>query len=177
MTELIALHPEVSRVMRQFEALELHAARSGREVMHLLAQVASDSRAQTVRELADEIETVIGALLMVMPAYAPPLNVMHAVMSRVEDALAAGTDVVHLREIISADAAVRHLVVHGAGVEIARFGAELVPERFGYIHFYAQRDRLADSAQGPCQNAIFGCSSPKPDPTAMAWLRQQNWTS
>ena len=53
------LHPAVSAVAAKFAALELHAARSGREVMAALAQVAADSTATDTQTLADEIEAVV----------------------------------------------------------------------------------------------------------------------
>ena len=67
-----------------FEAQALHAARSGREVMAALAAVAADSPAASVESLAAELEVNLQAMLRVMPAYAPPLNVMHRVFAEVD---------------------------------------------------------------------------------------------
>lgn len=72
----------VGEVIESFESAELHAPRSGREAMRAFAQVAADSTAPEALRWADEVEPVIDALLAVMPANAPPINVMHLVMFR-----------------------------------------------------------------------------------------------
>jgi len=74
----------VAEVAALFEAQALHAARSGREVMSALAAVVSESPAVSVDSLTAELEANLDALLDVMPAYAPPLNVMHRVFAEVE---------------------------------------------------------------------------------------------
>ncbi len=86
----MALHPFVASIIGQFRRQELHAARSGRELMAALAATAADSTASTSAALAAELEAAIDAVLEVLPAYAPPLNVMHQVMAQLE--LAAGED-------------------------------------------------------------------------------------
>lgn len=84
------LHPSVSRVAGQFKAKELHAARSGRDVMQALAAVVRDSSASSMDSLAPELEMNMDALIAVMPAYAPPINVMHDVHSSFESARRSG---------------------------------------------------------------------------------------
>ena len=74
----------MAEVAALFEAQALHAARSGREVMAALAAVAAESPAASVDGLSAELEANLEALLRVMPAYAPPLNVMHQVFAEVE---------------------------------------------------------------------------------------------
>jgi translation initiation factor 2B subunit (eIF-2B alpha/beta/delta family) len=74
----------VAEVAALFEAQALHAARSGREVMSALAAVAADSPSASVDSLSAELGANLDALLHVMPAYAPPLNVMHRVFAEVE---------------------------------------------------------------------------------------------
>ncbi len=121
-----ALHPAVKRVIEKFEALELHAARSGREVMDALRQVVLDSRAANVGELSGEIEAAVDALLAAMPAYAPPLNVMHRLLARVEEAQAASADA--LRNTFEHEAAAFHEWASTARDRIAAYGAELISE-------------------------------------------------
>ena len=80
----LTIHPKVAEVAALFETQALHAARSGREVMSALAAVAADSPTASVDSLSAELEANLEALLHVMPAYAPPLNVMHRVFAEVE---------------------------------------------------------------------------------------------
>ena len=75
------IHPDVQQIITQFEANELHAARSGRKVMDALASVITDFPALNFNGLASELDSNVDALLRVMPAYAPPINVMNQIYS------------------------------------------------------------------------------------------------
>jgi hypothetical protein len=59
--------PTVQQVIAKFAALELHAARAGREVMAALAETVMHSTAQDTATLGDEIRRVVDAILSVMP--------------------------------------------------------------------------------------------------------------
>ncbi len=85
------MHPGIERVVEQFKALELHATRSGREVMLALAQVAEDSHATSLSSLVAEVREAMDSLLEVMPPYAPPLNVMHRIEVTLEQATVDGS--------------------------------------------------------------------------------------
>lgn len=93
-------HPEVAQLIEKFKNKQLHAAHSGRELMRVLVQVATDSRAETVVTLSEDIKRAIEAILPNLPAYAPPLNVMHKVMTIVEQAISSGTNVAELRSLL-----------------------------------------------------------------------------
>ena len=82
----MTVHPRIKEVAVKFEAQELHAARSGREVMDALALVVAESSAASIDELAAELALNAESLLEVMPAYAPPINVLHRVFARLEHA-------------------------------------------------------------------------------------------
>jgi translation initiation factor 2B subunit (eIF-2B alpha/beta/delta family) len=123
-----ALHPAVQRVIERFEALELHAARSGREVMDALAQVVLDSRAASAAELSGEIVAAMDALLAAMPAYAPPLNVMHRLMARVEAARDTGATADGLRSAFEHEAAAFHEWSSTARDQVAAYGAAIMPD-------------------------------------------------
>lgn len=84
MRDKTSIHPAIKEVIARFAALELHAARSGREVVHALGKLAADSQAQSAAELATEIDAAVEAMMAVMPAYAPPLNALHALLVRVD---------------------------------------------------------------------------------------------
>jgi translation initiation factor 2B subunit (eIF-2B alpha/beta/delta family) len=115
-------------VIEQFEALELHAARSGREVMDALTQMVQDSRAPNTAAMAAEIEAGVDALLAAMPAYAPPLNIMHRLMSRVEEAQNTGATSHDLRRAFELEAAAFHEWSASARERIAAYGAEIIPD-------------------------------------------------
>jgi translation initiation factor 2B subunit (eIF-2B alpha/beta/delta family) len=73
--------------------------------MNALCQVSADSSATTLTELVGEIEAAVDALLAVMPAYAPPLNVLHRLMSLVDAAVERQNSVASLRAAITSEAA------------------------------------------------------------------------
>lgn len=124
----MALHSATQEVISKFKATELHAARSGREVMNALAQVVADSQASNMDMLGSEIEANIDAILEVMPAYAPPLNVMHAVMSWVEQAMASQATINELKSMFSENAEKYRTWSENARTMIACYGAEIIPD-------------------------------------------------
>jgi translation initiation factor 2B subunit (eIF-2B alpha/beta/delta family) len=124
----MALHLAVQRVIEKFNVKELHAARSGREVMDALTQVALDSQTIGAGTLAAEIEAAIDALLDAMPAYAPPLNVMHRLMSRVDEARKMRATADELRHTFEQEAAAFHEWSSTARDKIAAYGAALIPD-------------------------------------------------
>ena len=89
-------HPAILEVILKFRALELHAARAGREVFETLVQVALDSQTHDSAALSMEIEQAVDALLEVMPAYAPPLNAICRVSTLAESGLRDGLTVQEL---------------------------------------------------------------------------------
>lgn len=122
------LIPAVKHVAAQFQALELHAARGGREVMEALAETARLSPAHELDALASDIETAVWEILAVMPAYAPPLNVMHQVLSRIEQAQANDDSADALRAIIHHDLHGFRRWSEDARNRIAATGASLIPD-------------------------------------------------
>jgi hypothetical protein len=98
-------HPALREVVAGFEANALHAARAGREVMSALAAVAADSPAETADALVTAIEGAVDVLLAAMPAYAPPLNVMHRILACIESARREKLDAAGLRSALLAEAA------------------------------------------------------------------------
>jgi len=90
----------IEGIIERFSRLELHASRAGREVMDALSRVVEESDASDLESLARRIETCINAILEVMPAYAPPLNVMHMVMHKVESAHANQSTAQELKQSI-----------------------------------------------------------------------------
>jgi translation initiation factor 2B subunit (eIF-2B alpha/beta/delta family) len=100
----VTIHPAVKEVALKFEAFELHAARAGREVMEALATVVAESSAASIDCLAIELTLNAEALLAVMPVYAPPVNVMHRVFARLEQARRDALSVRDFREAVAREA-------------------------------------------------------------------------
>lgn len=92
------VHPEVERIIAQFEATELHAARSGREVTRAFGSIVADTTATTVDNLEAELGRNLNALLDAMPAYAPPVNAIHQVFARLERTRQSGRTVSQFQE-------------------------------------------------------------------------------
>ncbi len=124
----MSLHPALRRVVAGFEANELHAARAGREVMEALVQAADASAATDSAALADEIEGMVDALLAAMPAYAPPLNVMHRLMALVEAAAETPGPADGLKTSLKDEAARYHEWSRQARARIAQYGAAIIPD-------------------------------------------------
>jgi translation initiation factor 2B subunit (eIF-2B alpha/beta/delta family) len=123
------IHSSTREIVDKFRAAELHAARSGREVMSALARVVADSSAPNIEMLVAEIEGNIDAILEVMPAYAPPLNVLHQVMSWIEWARANQAPVDVLKDKFSKGSEDYRLWSETARARIAQYGASIIPEK------------------------------------------------
>jgi translation initiation factor 2B subunit (eIF-2B alpha/beta/delta family) len=92
-----ALHPCVRKVIKQLHAAELHAARSGREVMYALCGVVEDSNAQELTSLVNELEDSTEQILRVLPAYAPPLNVIFRIFACLEKGIQEGESIAEIK--------------------------------------------------------------------------------
>jgi translation initiation factor 2B subunit (eIF-2B alpha/beta/delta family) len=121
------IHPKVKGIITLFEANELHAARSGRAVMESLAAVVADSTASNLQSLVDELDVNVNALMRAMPAYAPPLNAMHQIYSKLTPALANVNTVDDGKTLIAELAAAYEAWSENARARIAQYGASLIP--------------------------------------------------
>jgi translation initiation factor 2B subunit (eIF-2B alpha/beta/delta family) len=122
----MTLHSSVVAVIDQLERQELHAARSGRALMAALADTAVDSPADSTAALAGELEAAVDAVLDVLPAYAPPINVMHQVMLLVEHAEAAGLPLAELRERLADQARAFSAWAQQSRPAVATHAAQLI---------------------------------------------------
>ncbi len=75
---------DVERLVEKFVNKELHAAKSGRELFAVLTRVANNSLPGSVVE---NLNRAIDRILEVVPAYAPPLNVIHRVKAIIEQSV------------------------------------------------------------------------------------------
>ncbi len=149
------LHPALLELAGKFERLELHAARSGREVMAVLAQVSAESRAVDAAGLAEELERAIDFLLPVMPAYAPPLNVMHRIMACVDHELAAGASGDQLKAGIQAEAARYRQWSAEAREKLAALAATLIRDGSTLYTFTLSETALRALGQARAQGKSF----------------------
>jgi ribose 1,5-bisphosphate isomerase len=82
------IHPRVEAIIAAFEAKELHASRSGREVMDAFASLSAETSAATLEEFGPILIQNVDLLARTMNAYAPTLNVLHRVFGGYERARA-----------------------------------------------------------------------------------------
>jgi ribose 1,5-bisphosphate isomerase len=120
-------HPYLDQVIEQLSRQELHAARSGREVMSALAKLVAGSHATNTQDLVNEVDNAVDTLLTVMPAYAPPLNVLHWIISLCEKALINGMEVEQLKAVIAEADQEFFRWSTNARSKISMFGASLIP--------------------------------------------------
>jgi ribose 1,5-bisphosphate isomerase len=160
-------HPALREVVAGFEANALHAARAGREVMGALAAVAADTPAETAEALVTAVEGAVDVLLAAMPAYAPPLNVMHRVMACIDSARREGLDAAGLRSALLAEAATYRAWSERAREQIAAIGAAIVPEGGTVFTFTlsetAARTLLTAKEQGKAYRLLVTESRPNND--------------
>lgn len=121
------IHPGIAGLIAGFRSKELHAAYSGRELMRTLVQIADESDAQTTAALCDEIEQAIDQLLPDMPAYAPPLNVIHIIFSLAEEAISTKEQIDILRSRIEEEGERYLHWSEAARQDIARRAIDLIP--------------------------------------------------
>jgi translation initiation factor 2B subunit (eIF-2B alpha/beta/delta family) len=164
---LVSQHPAVLQVVEGFAANELHAARAGRMVMDALAQVAADSPASSLGELISHLEEAVDALLAVMPAYAPPLNVMHRMMALVDASRGGDMSAGALREALTREAALYQSWSQAARAQIAQHAANLIPQD-GTVFTFTLSETMANtlasaSRQGKRFSVLVTESRPNDD--------------
>jgi ribose 1,5-bisphosphate isomerase len=124
----MTVHPSVQALVRELRGLEFHAARSGREVLKALLDTAADSDAKTAAELRIEMEEAAELLLTALPAYAPPINVMHRILSRIDAGVETGFSIEEVQQELFAEASSLQEWSSRARAQIARCGAQLISE-------------------------------------------------
>lgn len=70
----------------RFNRLELHAAKSGREVLEAFVKTVETSSAGDLSQLIEEIQALIRYLLPNLPPYSPPINSLNQIMLALESA-------------------------------------------------------------------------------------------
>jgi len=123
----MVIDPEIQQLAARLQAKELHAARSGREVMQVLVQVCSNSQAGNPQAFFEEFVAAIQALLAAMPAYAPPLNVMHRLLWRLEKGLAEHASLDEIKTSLANEANSYQAWSENARMLVPRLAAKLIP--------------------------------------------------
>jgi translation initiation factor 2B subunit (eIF-2B alpha/beta/delta family) len=95
------LTPKIIQIQKQFKALEIHAAHSGRLVLDALINCVQASTANNSIQILEEVQENCKAILEVMPPYAPPINSINQVMLELEHLLESNIEVDRLREKFS----------------------------------------------------------------------------
>lgn len=80
------VNAQISDLADQFIRVELHAARSGREVLRVLKNIIIENRDHSIAGLAEIIHANIRYLLDYLPPYAPPINSINRVLVALEQA-------------------------------------------------------------------------------------------
>jgi len=168
----MVLDPEVQQLAARLQAKELHAARSGREVMRVLAQVSTNSQAGNPQAFSEEFVAAIQVLLAAMPAYAPPLNAMHRLMWRLETALAEQVTLEEIKAALTSEAKSYQTWSENARMLVPRLAAELIPNGANLFTFTLSETVLNTlryaSARGKTFHILVTESRPNNDGLATA---------
>lgn len=76
----------LDELIQKFRQKEIHAAHSGRELVAVLVDLARVSQASSWEAFVLEFGMAVDKLLAVMPAYAPPINVLHRFLVFIDQA-------------------------------------------------------------------------------------------
>jgi len=122
-------HPAVERVVERIRTDVIGgAADTAKEVIQALVELNQDSNAQDASSLAAEIEDAVVDVLRVMPSLAPPINALHRVMGRIEEALVAGRSVAELKAAVNEAAGDFFEWTEHALDKVAQYGAEKIQD-------------------------------------------------
>lgn len=129
------LHPSVKKVVSQLYSAELHAARSGREVMHALGDVVADSRSLELANLVEELEASTVQILKVLPAYAPPLNTLLRFFACLERGIASNDTLTKLKARFAEELYEYNRWTQTAPERLSQFAAQMIqPGMKVYTH-------------------------------------------
>ncbi len=105
------------------------AADIAKEVVQALAQMVADNSATDTAALVAAVEDATVDIMRVTPSFAPPINALHRIVGRMEEAAAQpGSSVASLKTEIQAAAADFSAWAETALQKVAQHGAELIRE-------------------------------------------------
>lgn len=120
-------YPEITELISKFSKKEIHASHSGREIVKALIQIAINSRAQTSELLLGDVRNAVELILPNLPPYAPPLNAMHLVLAKIEQAIESGISVSELKILLNEEAKQYSLWSTEAKRKIASYTFNIIP--------------------------------------------------
>lgn len=123
MTNHPAIETVTDRIVRDLIG---GAVDTAREVMDAMAQVAVDSQADSVDDLYADLDQAAYAVMKICPSFAPPINVLHMMMSTIESDLESNAAVVEAKKNLEMTQASFHQFIDNALNKIAMIGAELI---------------------------------------------------
>ncbi len=120
-------HPAIQTVVERIRTDVIGgAADTAKEVVQALVQMVVDSRAENTTQLWAEVDTAVLAILRVTPGLAPPINAMHRLLGRMEEATAAGVTVGDLKGAAQSAGNQFYQWAETALVKVAEYGAEKI---------------------------------------------------
>lgn len=122
-------HPAIDTVTdRIVRDLIGGAVDTAREVMDVIAKVAADSEASTLAELYADLDKAAYSVMKICPSFAPPINVLHMMMSTIENDLECDVTVPEAKKHLEETQRAFHQFIENALDKIAMIGAELIKD-------------------------------------------------
>jgi ribose 1,5-bisphosphate isomerase len=122
------IHTKVETIIAGFEAKQLHASRSGREVIDALGTIVAETSASSLQDFEPEFIENIGALLRSLQAYAPTVNVLHRLYSGYEKALQEHLSLDEFQTGVAGEVEAYNAWSAQARLRIADLGRTIIPQ-------------------------------------------------
>ncbi len=95
-------HPEILKVTKRIKNDEIGgAADTAKELIRALSKMVSETTFPSQEALIKTVEEDVIQILKVMPSLAPPLNALHRVLGRLEDACATEMPIDDIKKFLS----------------------------------------------------------------------------
>lgn len=120
-------HPAIVKVTERIaKDLIGGAVDTAIEVMDSVAQVAEESKANTVEDLFKELDQAAYSILKICPSFAPPINVLHMMIGSIESDVEISASVSEAKINLRNTQIEFHNFIENALNKIAEIGAELI---------------------------------------------------
>ena len=125
----MANHPAIDTVIERIVTDVIGgAADTAREVMAAMAQVATDSKAEGLEALFEEMDRAAVAVMKICPSFAPPINVLHMMLGALEADMAKGASIAEAKQHLAKTQANFNTFMDTAMGKIASIGAEMIKD-------------------------------------------------
>lgn len=120
-------HPEILKVTQRIKNDEIGgAADTAKELIIALSKMVSETTFTSREDLVETIDEDVIQILKVMPSLAPPLNALHRVLGRLEEAYATDISVNELRHIFIQSCDEFIIWANSAISKVWKYGAEKI---------------------------------------------------